>query len=201
MPFSVPDLPYEYNALEPVIDEQTMKLHHDKHHAAYVEKLNAAVEGTEWADKDIAEILTSLDKLPADKQTVVRNNGGGHFNHSLFWQMMTKDGTGKPEGELLAAIERDFGSFEDFQTQFADAATKQFGSGWAWLVKNGDTLSVVGTPNQDNPIMTDASCTPLLGIDVWEHAYYLTYQNRRPEYITNWWKVVNWGFVAEQFSK
>lgn len=200
MPFSVPELPYEYNALEPHIDEQTMHLHHDKHHAAYVKNLNDAVEGTEWAEKPIEELLTSLAQLPADKQTAVRNNGGGHYNHTLFWQMMKPGGGGRPTGAIMDAITNDFGSFEAFSEQFAQAATKRFGSGWAWLIKKEGKLSVISTPNQDNPIMDDPTCKPLLGLDVWEHAYYLKYQNRRPEYIENWWNVVNWDFVAELFG-
>ena len=200
MAFSVPELPYEYNALEPHIDEQTMRLHHDKHHAAYVQKLNTALEDTEWLEKDIEEVLTSLDQLPADKQKTVRNNGGGHYNHSLFWQMMAKDGSEIPES-LKQKIESDFGSVDAFKEEFATAAANQFGSGWAWLVAKDGKLSVVSTPNQDNPIMDDPNCTALLGIDVWEHAYYLKYQNLRPDYVKAWWNVVNWEFVASRLEQ
>ena len=198
MPFSVPELPYEYNALEPYIDEETMHLHHDKHHAAYVKNLNTALEGTDWAGRPVEEVLKSLNTLPGNKQMAVRNNGGGHYNHSLFWQMMAPGGSG-PAGALLDAINTDFGSFDAFKTEFSDAATKRFGSGWAWLDKKDGKLSIVSTGNQDNPIMDDPDCQPLLGIDVWEHAYYLKYQNRRPEYIEAWWNVVNWPFVEELF--
>lgn len=197
MSFTVPELPYAYNALEPHIDEATMRLHHDKHHAAYVQKLNTALEDTEWLDKDIVEVLTSLDKLPADKQIAVRNNGGGHYNHSLFWQMMAPKGTEMP-AELKEHIEKDFGSVDAFKEEFATAAANQFGSGWAWLVSKDDKLSVVSTPNQDNPIMDDPQCKVVLGIDVWEHAYYLKYQNLRPDYIKAFWNVVNWEFVADR---
>ena len=198
MPFSVPELPYEYNALVPFIDEETMHLHHDKHHAAYVKNLNTALAGTEWAEAPIEEVLKSLSLLPGDKQMAVRNNGGGHFNHTLFWQMMAPSGN-SPAGALLDAINTDFGSFDSFKAQFTDAATKRFGSGWAWLIKKEGKLSIVSTSNQDNPIMEDSDCQPILGIDVWEHAYYLKYQNRRPEYIEAWWNVVNWPFAEELF--
>ncbi len=198
MAFSVPDLPYDYNALEPHIDEATMKVHHDKHHQAYVDKANAALEGTEWADKDVEEVLKNLSNLPDDKQGPVRNNGGGHYNHSLFWQMMSPDGGGEPDGDLAAAIEETFGGFGDFQGQFKDAGINRFGSGWAWLVHDGSGLAVVSTANQDSPV-SDGQ-TPLLGCDVWEHAYYLKYQNKRPDYIDAWWNVVNWDFVAERYS-
>lgn len=200
MSFTVPELPYGYNLLEPHIDEKTMRLHHDKHHAAYVQKLNTALEDTEWLDKDIVEVLTSLDKLPADKQTTVRNNGGGHYNHSLFWKMM-KPGGSEPSGQLKDQIDNDFGSLDAFKEKFAEAAANQFGSGWAWLVAKGGKLEVTSTPNQDNPIMSDPDCTVLLGIDVWEHAYYLKYHNVRPDYVKAWWNVVNWDFAAEQFEQ
>jgi superoxide dismutase, Fe-Mn family len=199
MAFSVPDLPYDYDALEPHIDEATMKVHHDKHHQAYVDKANAALEGTEWADKDVQEVLENLSSLPDDKQAPVRNNGGGHFNHSLFWQMMSPDGGGEPEGDLASAIEDAFGSFDDFKGQFKDAGVNQFGSGWSWLVHDGSGLAVVSTANQDSPV-SDGQ-TPLLGCDVWEHAYYLKYQNKRPDYIDAWWNVVNWDFVGQRFSE
>jgi superoxide dismutase, Fe-Mn family len=198
MPYEVPALPYDYGALEPHIDEQTMRVHHDKHHQAYVDKVNAALEGTEWADKEVEEILGNLDRIPDDKRTAVRNNGGGHYNHSLFWEWMSPDGGGKPDGALAEAIQSAFGSFDDFKAQFKDAGVNQFGSGWAWLVSDGGSLAVVSTPNQDNPVSQGK--TPLLGVDVWEHAYYLKYQNRRPDYIDAWWNVVDWPKVAEGYS-
>jgi Fe-Mn family superoxide dismutase len=175
MAYSVPDLPYAYDALEPHIDEATMHFHHDKHHQAYVDKVNAALKGTEWADSPIEEVLKDLDALPADKQNAVRNNGGGHYNHSLFWQWMSPDGGGEPDGALADVIETTFGSFADFQAKFKDAGVNQFGSGWSFLIHDGTGLAVVGYPNQNNPI-SDGQ-TVLLGVDVWEHAYYLTYQN------------------------
>jgi superoxide dismutase, Fe-Mn family len=195
MAYTVPDLPYDYNALEPHIDETTMRVHHDKHHQAYVDKANGALEGTEWADKAVEEVLQNLDKL-GDKATVVRNNGGGHYNHSLFWESMSPDGGSEPEGDLAAAIESTFGSFSKFQEDLKNAGVNQFGSGWAWLVHDGGGLAVVSTANQDNPI-SDGK-TPLLGVDVWEHAYYLKYQNKRPDYIDAWWNTVNWPKVAER---
>ena len=199
MAFSVPDLPYAYDALEPTIDEQTMHLHHDKHHQAYVDKANAALEGTEWADKDVVEVLQNLDALPADKQGAVRNNGGGHYNHSLFWEMMSPDGGGEPSGELADAISSAFGSFDAFKAEFKEAGITQFGSGWAWLVKNSDgSVAVTKTANQDSPVSSGQ--TPLLGVDVWEHAYYLKYQNKRPEYLDAFWNVVNWDYVASRFA-
>ena len=197
MAYEVPALPYDYSALEPHIDEQTMRLHHDKHHQAYVTQANAALEGTEWADKPVEEVLQNLSSLPQEKQGPVRNNGGGHYNHSLFWQWMSPDGGGAPEGALADAISSSFGSFDDFKAQFKDAGIKRFGSGWAWLIKDGSNLSIVSTPNQDNPI-SDGQ-TAILGVDVWEHAYYLKYQNRRPDYLDAWWNVVNWAKVAEAF--
>ena len=198
MAYEVPDLPYGYDALEPHIDEQTMRIHHDKHHQAYVDKANAALESTDWADKPVEEVLQNLSSLPQDKQGPVRNNGGGHYNHTLFWESMSPDGGGEPAGELATAIESAFGSFADFQAQLKDAGVNQFGSGWAWLVRDGDGLAVVSTANQDNPI-SDGK-TPLLGVDVWEHAYYLKYQNRRPDYIDAWWNTVAWSKVAERFA-
>jgi Fe-Mn family superoxide dismutase len=198
MAYSVPDLPYDYDALEPHIDEATMRVHHDKHHQAYVDKANAALEGTEWADKDVEEVLESLSSLPGDKQTPVRNNGGGHYNHSLFWQMLAPDGGGEPSGDLGDAINEKFGSFSDFQEEFKNAGVGQFGSGWAWLVHDGSGLTVTSTPNQDSPV-SDGQ-TPLLGCDVWEHAYYLKYQNKRPDYIDAFWNVVNWDYVAERYA-
>jgi superoxide dismutase, Fe-Mn family len=199
MAYSVPDLPYDYNALEPHIDEATMRVHHDKHHQAYVTNANAALEGTEWADKPVQEVLQNLNALPSDKQTAVRNNAGGHLNHSLFWEWLSPNGGGQPGGALADAINSAFGSFDDFKAQLKDAGVKRFGSGWAWLVHDGSGLRVVSTANQDSP-MSDGQ-TPLLGVDVWEHAYYLKYQNRRPDYIDAWWNVVNWSKVAEEFSK
>jgi superoxide dismutase, Fe-Mn family len=198
MPFQVPDLPYDYAALEPHIDEQTMRLHHDKHHQTYVDKANAALEGTEWADKPVDEVLGNLDRLPEDKRTAVRNNGGGHANHTLFWQIMSPDGGGEPDGALASAIGEAFGDVEALKQQVSDAAINQFGSGWGWLVKDGSSLKVVATANQDSPILEGQ--TALLGIDVWEHAYYLRYQNRRPDYVAAWWNVVNWPEVGRRFE-
>jgi len=198
MPYSVPDLPYAYDALEPHIDAKTMQIHHDKHHQAYVDKVNAALDGTEWDGKPIEDVLKNLDSLPADKQKAVRNNGGGHYNHSLFWEWLSPDGGGEPDGALAEAIDAAFGSFADFQAKFKDAGVNQFGSGWAWLVHDGSGLAVTSTPNQDNPV--SAGQTPLLGVDVWEHAYYLNYQNRRPDYLDAFWNVVNWGKVAELYG-
>ncbi|MGB3099351.1 MAG: superoxide dismutase [Solirubrobacterales bacterium] len=198
MAYSVPDLPYDYNALEPHIDERTMQIHHDKHHQAYVDKANAALEGTEWADKDVEEVLKNLDSLPADKQGPVRNNAGGHANHSFFWQIMGPGGGGEPSGALAEAIDARFGSFEAFQEEFKNAGIGQFGSGWAWLVHDGSGLAVTSTANQDSPI--SAGQTPLLGVDVWEHAYYLSYQNMRPAYLDAFWNVVNWDQVAARFE-
>jgi len=198
MAYSVPDLPYDYDALEPHIDEATMRVHHDKHHQAYVDKVNAALEGTEWADKPIEDVLKNLSSLPSDKQKPVRNNGGGHYNHSLFWEWLSPNGGGQPGGALAEAIESTFGSFDDFKSKFKDGGVNQFGSGWSWLVHDGSGLALVSTANQDSPISDDK--TPLLGVDVWEHAYYLKYQNKRPDYIDAFWNVVNWDKVAELFS-
>jgi superoxide dismutase, Fe-Mn family len=198
MAYEVPPLPYDYAALEPHIDEQTMRLHHDKHHQAYVDKANGALEGTEHADKPIAEVVANLDALPDDIRGVVRNNGGGHLNHSLFWESMSPDGGGEPSGDLAAAISSAFGSFEDFKEKFEAAGVGQFGSGWAWLVLDGGELKVTSTANQDNPVTGGA--TPLVGNDVWEHAYYLKYQNKRPDYLKAWWNVVDWNKVAERYA-
>src|SRR5262245_57577108 len=198
MPFQVPDLPYAYDALEPHIDVETMHLHHDKHHAAYVTNANAALEGTEWADRPIEAILDNLDLIPEDKRAAVRNNAGGHANHSLFWEIMGPGGGGEPSGALGQAIADTFGSFEELKTAVNDAGVKRFGSGWTWLIHDGTGLAVVSTPNQDTPLMTGD--TPLLGIDVWEHAYYLNYQNRRPDYLDAWWNVVNWQAVGERLT-
>jgi len=198
MAYSVPDLPYDYNALEPHIDDATMHLHHDKHHQAYVTNANNALEGTEWAEKPVEEVLKNLSSLPEDKRGPVRNNAGGHYNHSLFWEWMSPDGGGEPDGALRSAIDSAFGSFDDFKAKLKAAGVGRFGSGWAWLVHDGSGLTVVSTANQDSPI-SDGQ-TPLLGVDVWEHAYYLNYQNRRPDYIDAWWNVVNWAKVAEDFD-
>ena len=198
MAFSVPDLPYAYDALEPHIDEATMRVHHDKHHQAYVDKANDALAGTEWADSDVEDVLKSLSSLPNDKQGPVRNNAGGHYNHSLFWQMLSPDGGGEPQGELGAAIAEKFGSFDSFKDEFKAAGIARFGSGWAWLVHDGSGLAIVSTPNQDSPVSEGS--VPLLGCDVWEHAYYLRYQNKRPDYIDAFWNVVNWDYVGERFA-
>lgn len=199
MAFQLPALPYAFDALEPHIDARTMEIHHGKHHAAYTTNLNAALEGTEWANKAIEEILAHLDALPEAKRTAVRNNGGGFANHNLFWEIMGPNAGGAPSGELAAAIDRAFGSFEKFKEEFSNAAKSRFGSGWAWLVVDGGKLSVSSTPNQDTPLMEGK--TPILGLDVWEHAYYLNYQNRRPDYVSAWWNVVNWSKVAELYAK
>jgi Fe-Mn family superoxide dismutase len=198
MAYEVPALPYDYNALEPHIDEATMRLHHDKHHQAYVDKTNAALQGTEWEALPIDEVLRNLSALPADKRGVVRNNGGGHYNHTLFWGWMSPDGGGEPDGALRDAIDSAFGSFDDFKGKLKEAGVNQFGSGWSWLVHDGSGLAVVGSANQDTPLSNGQ--TPLVGVDVWEHAYYLKYQNRRPDYIDAWWNVVAWGKVAERYG-
>ena len=198
MPFEVPPLPYDYAALEPHIDEQTMRLHHDKHHQAYVDNANNALAGTEWEDNSVESVLAALDAMPETIRTAVRNNAGGHANHSLFWEVMSPDGGGEPEGDLAAAIEEVFGGVAELKEQLNDAGVKRFGSGWTWLVHDGTGLAVYSTANQDSPIMQ--SDEPLLGIDVWEHAYYLTYQNRRPDYLAAWWNVVNWPEVARRFA-
>ena len=200
MPYELPPLPYDYNALEPHIDEQTMRIHHDRHHATYVNNVNAALEKhPELQNKPIEDLLRQIDQIPEDIRTAVRNNGGGHANHSLFWQIMSPNGGGQPSGALAEAINRKFGSFEQFKEQFTKAATTHFGSGWAWLVvdEKGD-LQVYSLPNQDSPYMKNH--TPILGIDVWEHAYYLKYQNKRPDYVAAWWNVVNWDEVARRYE-
>jgi Fe-Mn family superoxide dismutase len=197
MAYTVPPLPYAYDALEPHIDKATMEFHHDKHHQAYVDKANAALEGTEWADRPVEEVLQNLDSL-GDKKTAVKNNAGGHYNHSMFWENMSPDGGGSPGGELASAIDAAFGSFSNFQAQLKETGVNQFGSGWSWLIHDGSGLAVVGSANQDNPISSGQ--TPLLGVDVWEHAYYLKYQNRRPDYIDAWWDVVNWPKVEERYA-
>ena len=199
MAYKLPELTYAYDALEPHIDALTMEIHHSKHHATYVANVNAALEGTEFADKDINELIANLDALPADKQTAVRNNGGGHANHTLFWEVIAPGGSNTPVGEVAAAIDAKFGSFDAFKEEFAKAATTRFGSGWAWLIVDGDGVAVTSTPNQDSPVMEGK--TPILGLDVWEHAYYLKCQNRRPEYIGNFWNVVNWEVVEKKFQE
>jgi superoxide dismutase, Fe-Mn family len=199
MPYEVPALPYDYGALEPHIDEQTMRVHHDKHHQAYVDKANAALEGTDSAQESVEHILTILETFPEDKRTVIRNNAGGHANHTLFWEIMSPDGGGQPEGELADAINDTFGSFDELKKLVNETGVNRFGSGWTWLVHDGTGLAVYSTPNQDSPIMS--SDVPLLGIDVWEHAYYLKYQNRRPDYLEAWWNVVNWPAVAERYAQ
>ena len=199
MPFEVPPLPYDHAALEPHIDEQTMRLHHDKHHQGYVDKANAALEGTEEQDASVEHVLTILDELPEDKRTVVRNNAGGHANHSFFWEIMSPGGGGEPEGALADAITDVFGSLGELKKAVNDGGVNRFGSGWTWLVHDGTGLAVYSTSNQDSPIMQ--SDEPLLGIDVWEHAYYLKYQNRRPDYLEAWWNVVNWPAVAERYAR
>ena len=198
MAYEVPPLPYDYDALEPHIDKATMEFHHDKHHQAYVDKVNAALEGTDWADKPIEDVVANLSQIPDDKRTAVRNNGGGHYNHSLFWEWLSPDGGGEPDGALAEAIDAAFGSFADFQAKFKDAGVNQFGSGWAWLVHDGSGLAVTSTANQDSPV--SAGQTPLLGADVWEHAYYLKYQNKRPDYLDAFWNVVNWDEVARRYE-
>lgn len=207
MPFTLPSLPYAYDALEPHIDARTMEIHHTKHHQAYTDKLNAALEKyPDWAERPIEEILSSIDSVPEDIRIAVRNNGGGYANHNLFWTVMSPDGGGEPSGELSEAITTAFGSFDDFKQQFADAAATRFGSGWAWLVKKNDgSLTIGSTANQDSPVMGESVAglagTPLLGLDVWEHAYYLKYQNKRPDYIEAWWEIVNWKQVEESFQR
>ncbi|WP_026692887.1 superoxide dismutase SodA [Peribacillus kribbensis] len=200
MAFELPQLPYAYDALEPSIDKETMNIHHTKHHNTYVTNLNNALEGNEeLLGKSVEEVISNLDAVPENVRTAVRNNGGGHANHSLFWQLLSPNGGGEPTGELAEAINSKFGSFENFKEEFAKAATTRFGSGWAWLVVNNGQLEVTSTPNQDNPLMEGK--TPILGLDVWEHAYYLNYQNRRPEYITSFWNVVNWEEVNNRYSQ
>jgi Fe-Mn family superoxide dismutase len=198
MAFTLPELPYDYAALEPTIDARTMEIHHGKHHQAYVDNANKALEGTEWADNSVESVLASIAALPEEIQTTVRNNAGGHANHSLFWQIMSPDGGGEPEGELKAAIDDLWGSTEELKKVINDHGVKRFGSGWTWFVYDGTGLAVRSTPNQDSPLLD--SDEPLLGIDVWEHAYYLQYQNRRPDYLAAWWNVVNWDEVARRYD-
>lgn len=200
MPHTLPVLPYAFTALEPHIDARTMEIHYTKHHQAYINNLNAAIEKhPELAEKTVEELVADLDMVPDDIRTAVRNNGGGHLNHSMFWEMMAPAAGGKPSGELLAGLEKAFGSFEKFTEAFAQAAATRFGSGWAWLIVDGKELSVVSTANQDNPV-TDGK-TPILGLDVWEHAYYLHYQNRRPDYVKAWWNLVNWAEVEKRYRE
>jgi len=195
----LPDLPYAYDALEPHIDAKTMEIHHKKHHQAYIDKLNSALEKhPDLLDKDIREILTNLSQIPEDIRTVVRNNGGGYLNHWVFWELMSPSGGGEPTGKLSDDIKSEFGSFENFKVKFNEAATSRFGSGWAWLVMDSGTLKVMSTANQDNPISENKE--PILGVDVWEHAYYLQYQNRRPDYLNAWWNVVNWDGVSKHYE-
>jgi len=196
MPHTLPALPYEYAALEPNIDARTMEIHHTKHHQAYIDKLNAAIAGTEWENMSVEELLRNFNKVPDDKKTAVKNHGGGHANHSLFWTILAHEST-QPAGELEAALIETFSSVQDFKVQFSEKATSQFGSGWAWLVVNNGKLEVMSTPNQDSPLMEGK--TPILGLDVWEHAYYLNYQNKRPDYIAAFWSIVNWDEVARRF--
>jgi superoxide dismutase, Fe-Mn family len=198
MAYTVPPLPYAYDALEPQIDKLTMEIHHDKHHQAYVDKVNAALAGTPLENAAIEDVLKDLNQVPEEKRGAVRNNGGGHYNHTLFWESMGPGGGGAPAGALAQAIDAAFGSFADFQAKLKEAGVNQFGSGWAWLVLDGSGLAVMGTPNQDNPISSGK--TPLLGVDVWEHAYYLKYQNRRPDYLDAWWNTVDWSRIAERLS-
>jgi superoxide dismutase, Fe-Mn family len=195
MAFEVPPLPYDYGALAPTIDEQTMHLHHDKHHQAYVDNANKALEGTEWADRPVEAVLANIDLLPEDKQAAVRNNAGGHANHSLFWEIMAPGGKGEPPADIAAT----FGSVDELKQLGNQAGVARFGSGWSWLVWDGTGLAVYSTANQDSPLMQDD--VPILGIDVWEHAYYLNYQNRRPDYLAAWWDVVNWDAVSENLSR
>jgi Fe-Mn family superoxide dismutase len=200
MTFKLPELPYAYDALEPHFDKETMSIHHTKHHNAYVTNLNNALEGNEeLLNKSIEDLIANLDTVPEDKRTAVRNNGGGHANHSLFWELLSAEGGGNPSGALAEAIDKKFGGFDAFKEEFAKAGATRFGSGWAWLVLNGEELEIMSTPNQDSPIMEGK--TPLLGLDVWEHAYYLNYQNRRPDYISAFWNVVNWDEVAKRYGK
>lgn len=198
MPHQLPALPYAYDALEPHFDARTMEIHHTKHHQTYVDKLNAAIAGTEWESMSVEELLKNFDKVPDDKKAAVKNHGGGHANHSLFWTILSKDG-GAPEGEFEKALIDAFGSVQDFKVKFSEKATGVFGSGWAWLVVNGGKLELISMPNQDSPLMNGQ--TPILGLDVWEHAYYLKFQNKRPDYIAEFWNVVNWNEVARRYNE
>ena len=197
--FKLSDLPYAYDALEPHIDAKTMEIHHSKHHSTYVDKLNAALESQEdLQNQPIEELIADLDSIPEEIRTAVRNNGGGHFNHSLFWELMSPEGGGEPSGKLLESLNQSFGSFDEFKAKFKEAALARFGSGWAWLVKDGENLLIESTPNQDSPAMEGKHI--VLGLDVWEHAYYLKHQNKRPDYIDSWWNVVNWGEAEKRFN-
>ena len=198
MAYELPELSYAYDALEPNIDARTMEIHHSKHHAGYVAKVNAAIEGTELGSKSVEDLVSDLESVPENIRGAVQNNGGGHANHSLFWSVLSADGGGEPTGELADAINAAFGSLDEFKTAFANAAATRFGSGWAWLSVDAGNLIVESTPNQDSPLMSGR--TPILGLDVWEHAYYLNYQNRRPDYIAAFWNVVNWDVVARRFE-
>ncbi len=198
MAYTLPDLPYPYDALEPHIDARTMEIHHNKHHNAYVNNVNAAISGTDLEALTVEELISDLSRVPDDKRTAVRNNGGGHANHSLFWTVLSGSGGGKPDGQLATAIDSAFGSFDDFKQKFSAAAATRFGSGWAWLVAGSGKLSIESTPNQDSPLMEGR--IPILGLDVWEHAYYLHYQNRRPDYIAAFFNVINWPEVARRFA-
>jgi Fe-Mn family superoxide dismutase len=200
MAFELPPLPYPNDALEPHIDAQTMSIHHDKHHNTYVTNLNTAVAGTEFESMDPEELIKNLNRVPEDKRTAVRNNGGGHVNHTMFWEIMGPNGGGAPTGAIAAAIDRDFGSFDALKEAVNKAGAGRFGSGWAWVVYNNGKLSVTSTPNQDNPLM-DGSGSPIFGVDVWEHAYYLKYQNRRPDYLAAWWNTVNWDAINQRYQK
>ena len=205
MPYTLPKLPYAYNALEPHIDARTMEIHHTKHHQTYIDKINAALAGTPWEGKPVEDVIANLSAIPEDKRGAVRNHGGGHANHSLFWTILGSNAGGKPSGKIGDAINRDFGSFDAFAEQFATAAANRFGSGWAWLIASGGKLTIGSTANQDSPLMGKAiaGCegTPILGLDVWEHAYYLNYQNRRPDYIKAFWNVVNWKEVERRYQE
>ena len=201
MPFTLPDLPYDYDALEPHIDAKTMEIHHDRHHKAYVDNANAALAGTEWENRPVEQVLIEVDLMPEEKRAPVRNNAGGHANHTLFWEIMGPDGGGEPTGDLRAAIDDTFESFDALKTLMNDTGVKRFGSGWSWLVYDGTGLAVYSTPNQDSPSLKDFDDVPLLGIDVWEHAYYLKYQNKRPAYLEAWWNVVNWTEVERRYSE
>jgi len=196
---TLPKLPYEYNALEPFIDEMTMKIHHTKHHQAYIDKLNGAVKGTKFDGMDVNKLISNLNDVPENIRAVVRNHGGGHSNHAFFWTIMGPNAGGTPAGKVADAIAKTFGSFEKFREEFQNAGLNRFGSGWAWLVSDKGKLSIMSTPNQDSPLMEGKH--PILGIDVWEHAYYLKYQNKRGDYLSNWWNVVNWKKVEEMFEK
>jgi len=198
MPFELPPLPYAFNALEPHIDATTMEIHHDRHHKAYVDNANAALAGTAWENSSVEDVLTSLDQIPEDIRMAVRNNAGGHYNHSLFWEIMGPNGGGAPGGTLGAAIDSTFGSLDELKGKVNDAGVKRFGSGWTWLVVSGGNLEVMSTPNQDTPLSEGKA--PILGIDVWEHAYYLEYQNKRPVYLEAWWNVVNWDAVSARYE-